>query len=104
MILFSELAVAMYDYDRTAAASVPTDYAQAKLVRDQLEGEVKTTGSALKALSGGGVMNMTPDHVRKTPEWQKAKREADAAIAALRAFNTVFVRRFKKEIAADRRR
>lgn len=94
----------MYDYDRTAAISVPTDYDQAKRVRDQLEEEVKATGSALTALSGGGRMNMTPDHVRKTPEWQKAKREADAAFAALRAFNTVFVRRFESEIAARRRR
>lgn len=94
----------MYDYDRTAATSVPTDYAEAKKVRDRLEAEAKTTGAALKALSGGGAMNITPDHVRKTPEWQRAKREADAAFAALRAFNTVFTRRFKKEIAGDRRR
>jgi hypothetical protein len=93
----------MYDYDRTAA-SVPTDYAQAKTVRDQLEADLRESGSALKALSGGGVMNMTPDHVRRTSEWQQAKRRADAALAALQAFNTVFVRRFKKEIAADRRR
>lgn len=94
----------MYDYDRTAATPVPTDYAQAKKVRDQLEAEVDATGSALKALSGGGLMNLTPDHVRKSPEWLEAKREAGAALAALQAFNTGFVRRFKKEIAADRRR
>lgn len=93
----------MYDYDRTAAVSVPTDYAEAKRVRDRLEAEVDATGSALTALSGGGLMNLTPDHVRKTPEWQDAKRRADAAFAALRAFNTVYVRRFKQEIAADRK-
>jgi len=94
----------MYDYDRTAALSVPTDYAQAKKLRDQLEAEVKATEVPLKALSGGGRLNLTPDHVRQTPEWQAAKRQADAAFAALQAFNTVFVRRFKKELAADRDR
>jgi hypothetical protein len=88
--------------DRTAATSVPTDYVEAKKVRDQLNAEVDETGAALKALSGGGLMNLTPDHVRKTPEWQKAKRQADAAFAGLQAFNTIFVRRFKKELAADR--
>lgn len=81
---------------------MPTDFAQAKKVRDQLEADADATGSVLKALSGGGPMNFTPEHVRKTSEWQKAKREADAAFTALRTYNSVFVRRFKKELADDR--
>lgn len=93
----------MYDYERTAAVSVPTDYAEAKRVRDQLEAEVDASGSALTAISGGGLMNLTPDHVRKTPEWQAAKRRADVAFKALQTFNTVYVRRFKRELAADRK-
>jgi len=91
-----------YNYDRTAAV-VPTDYQEAKARRDQLEAEYERLGRALKALSGGGLMGMTPEHVRTTPEWKKAKREADAAFAALQAFNTVYVHRFKREIAQDRR-
>lgn len=80
-----------------------SDYAQAKKLRDQLEAECDRAGRALKALSGGGPMNMTPEAVRDTPEWQKAKRESDTAFRALRNFNTVFTRRFRREIAQDRR-
>jgi hypothetical protein len=94
-----------YSYDRrTSSAVVPTDYTQAKARRDQLEAEADRTGHALKALSGGGLMGMTPEHVRATPEWKAAKHTADAAFAALQAFNTVYVRRFKREIGQDRRR
>ncbi len=81
-----------------------SDYIQAKERRDQLEAAVQLTGRALRELSGGGPMGMTPESVRATPKWRAAKREADAAMAALQAFNTVFVRRFKKEIAEDRKR
>lgn len=81
-----------------------TTFAKAKERAAQLEAEYEHAGRALKALSGGGPMNMTPDRVRATPEWKKAKHEADAAFAALRSFNAVYVRRFKREIAQERRR
>lgn len=55
--------------------------------RDELEAEYQRAGRALKALSGGGPMGLTPAAVRATPEWQAAKRAADAAFAALRAHN-----------------
>lgn len=93
-----------YDYDFRLAAAVPTDYEQAKKRRDQLEAEYQRASRELKELSGGGPMNLTPDSVRATPKWKAAKREADEAFAALQDFNTVFVRRFKREIAQDRKR
>jgi hypothetical protein len=77
-------------------------YAQAKERHDQLHAEYERTGRALKALSGGGPMGVTPDSVRATPKWQNAKHAADAAFAALRAFNEEYTRRFKREIAQDR--
>lgn len=83
---------------------VPDDYVKAKARRDELEAEADSTGRALKALSGGGPMGKTPDAVRAKPEWKKAKAASDAAFKALQAFNTVFVKRFKKEIAQDRQR
>jgi hypothetical protein len=92
-----------YNYDYRMAASVPTDYAQAKAIADQLDAEYNQTGRALKELSGGGPMGLTPDSVRETPKWKAAKRAFDEAAAALRAFNTVYLRRFKKEIAQDRK-
>lgn len=94
-----------YDYDyRTASTMVPRDYAEAKQRRDQLEAEHQRASRELKSLSGGGPFNLTPDSVRSTPKWQESKREADKAFAALQAFNSVFVRRFKQEIAQDRKR
>ena len=77
-------------------------YAMAKERQAQLEAEYERAGRALKALSGGGIMGMTPGHVRSTPRWKAAKSEADAAFAALRAFNEIYVRRFKREIAQER--
>ena len=93
-----------YNYDYRTAAAVPTDYAAAKKQRDKLEAETDSTGRTLKALSGGGQMGITPEETRSTSKWKKAKREADAAFAALQAFNKVYVKRFKKEIQQDRRR
>ena len=85
------------------AISVPTDYVQAKERRDQLEAEVLRTGNSLKEISGGGPMGLTPESVRSTQKWKNAKRESDGAMAELQEFNTVFVRRFKHEIAQDRK-
>jgi hypothetical protein len=77
-------------------------YVQAKERHEKLHAEYERAGRALKALSGGGPMGMTPGSVRSTPEWQNAKRASDTAFAALRAFNEDFTRRFKREIAQDR--
>ncbi|HLF12454.1 MAG TPA: hypothetical protein VJA26_14700 [Gammaproteobacteria bacterium] len=54
---------------------------------DRLEAEYVATGMALKKLSGGGPMGLTPDSVRATPEWKEAKRASAATFAAYRAFN-----------------
>ena len=91
-----------YSYDRRTA-TIPTDYVQAKARRDELEAESTRTSRALKALSGGGPMGLTPEAVRATSEWKTAKRESDAAFAALRNFNAIYLKRFKREIAEDRR-
>jgi len=82
---------------------VPSDYHQATLVRDRLEQEYKRAARELEAMSGGGPMGLTPDAVRATAAWRDAKRDSDAAFASLRAFNEVYVRRFKREIAGERR-
>jgi hypothetical protein len=84
--------------------SVPADYAQAKVRRDELEAAVDKADKVLKALSGGSVIDgRVPDEVRATPEWQAAKRESAAAFAALQRYNSVFVRRFRREMRQDRR-
>ena len=47
---------------------------------------------------------MTPDHIRELPEYQKAKQDFDRSFAELRNFNGQYVKMFKKEIQADRRK
>lgn len=79
-------------------------YAQAKERQARLDAECSRAGRALKALSGGGPMGLTPEGVRATPAWKAAKRAADVAFAELRKFNATYVRRYKREIAEDRRR
>ena len=90
--------------DRRSATAIPTDYAEAKARKAELDAEHERTGRALKELSGGGPMGLTPAEVRATLEWKAAKRDYDVAFAALRNFNEIYLRRFKREVAQDRRR
>jgi hypothetical protein len=46
----------------------------------------------------GGVRN----DVRATPEFQAANARFQRAFARLRAFNTIYVKRFAKELRAER--
>lgn len=78
-------------------------YTEAKALRDRLEAKEKEAGRKLRELSGGGPMGLTPDAIRATPAWQKARREYNAAFAELRSFNQDYTRRFKQEIASERR-
>jgi len=55
--------------------------------RSQLEMNCRTTGKTLSSMSGGGPMNLTPDDVKASPAWKKAKAEYEAAFLALRKFN-----------------
>lgn len=80
-----------------------SEYVSAKTQRDALQAEVDRTGAALRALSGGGAMGLTPDDVKASPEWQAAKRAYDAAFAALRQFNQRFTKDFAQDIRAERR-
>ena len=92
-----------YSYDNRSAAAVPADFARAQKRQDELDTEYREAANALKALSGGGPFNLTPEAVRATREWQQAKQRSDAAFKALQDYNAVFVRRFKKELAEARR-
>lgn len=83
---------------------VSENYAEAKKRKAELEAESDLTGRILKELSGGGPMGLTPESVRSTKKWKAASRAYSSAFAALRAFNKVYIRRFKKKIIQDRRR
>ena len=40
---------------------------------------------------------LTPDHIKSSPEWQKAKQEVSDAFAALRRFNGRWAKKLNKE-------
>lgn len=80
-------------------------YTQAKLARDALEQANIAADKALKAIPGinSGPMGLTPDSVKSSDVYKAAKRDFDTTWQALRDFNSAFVRKYKKEIAADRK-
>lgn len=80
------------------------EYALAKQTKRSLEQEVERTSKALREIGlGTGPMGFTPEHILSSPAFQQAKQAYGSAFQALRAFNRVFVKRFKKEYAEERR-
>lgn len=80
-------------------------YEQAKARQLELEAQLKRTSGELRSVPGvgSGAMGLTPDAVKRSAPYQAAKRAYDSAFAALRSFNGDYVRRYRREIAADRR-
>jgi len=78
----------------------PLTYTEAKAKCDAIEARMKTASDALRRFPRGP-MGLTPDAVKFSPEYRAAKLAVDRTFAELRAFNTWFVRQFKKEIKAE---
>lgn len=57
--------------------------------RQSLTNKVAEASSALKKFPKGN-MGLTPDHIRNSPEYQKAKKEYEIHFQALRSFNTKY--------------
>jgi hypothetical protein len=78
---------------------------EARLRADELWEKSSATGKALDDFTSRfekGPLNLTPDHVKALPEYQKLKAEADVAFAQLRNYNAWYTKKFKKEIYAYR--
>lgn len=76
-------------------------FEEAKAEQALLEEEVDVADTALKAFPRGP-MGLVPDVVKSTPEYQAAKARFQKAFARQREFNTVFTKRFAKELRAER--
>ena len=76
-------------------------FEEAKAEEALVEKEMSEAQAALDGFPRGPT-GLTPDAVKETPEWQAAKALANKAFARLRAFNAVFVKRFAKELRAER--
>lgn len=85
------------------------DFATATQRRDSINAELRDATAALRALTNdlaGAAprpMGLTPDHVKADPRWQAAKSKVDRLFQMLRNFNGVYVKQFKRELAAQRR-
>ncbi len=72
--------------------------------RDDIQARLDRSGAALRAIpgAGSGPMGLTPDAVKQSPAFRSARREFDSAFAELRALNGANVRRFRRELSAER--
>lgn len=77
-------------------------YTEAKIVKSQLEAENSIWSKKLSSFPKGP-MGLTPDTIKITPEWKEAKENFDKSWKYLRDFNGWFTKKFKEEIAAERK-
>lgn len=78
-------------------------YAIAKQIKQDLEAAVAVAGNALKVFPKAAD-GLTPDSIKISPAFRAAKQEYDLAFSRLRAFNEDFLRAYKNEYQADRRK
>lgn len=55
--------------------------------KKQLQDEVDKTSEALKKITGKNGGGLTPDSIKNTPEYKKAKKDYNNAFEKLRTFN-----------------
>lgn len=77
--------------------------------RDEIDAAVRAASADLRTLTdtlagdAPRVIGLTPDHVKADPRWQQAKARYETLFKALQQFNAAYVKRFKRELAAQRR-
>ena len=71
----------------------------------ELDDVVDAASRRLNEVAGPekGPMNLTPEHIRLSPAYRKAKAEYDTAAKALKTYSAWYVKQFKKELTAERR-
>lgn len=77
-------------------------YDQDKAHQDSLYALLNAKDSALQAFPKGA-MGLTPDSVKVSTLYRAAKAEYEIAFQAVRKFNAVFTKQYRKEIAASRK-
>jgi hypothetical protein len=84
-----------------AGVGTSSAFEEAKAEGALLEKEMAEAEAVIRAFPRGA-MGLPPESVRLSPEYRAAKARTDKAFARLRAFNGVFVKRFAKELRAER--
>ncbi len=81
--------------DRSAA------YRAGRRTKDELDNKAKAASAALQGFPKGGSMGLTPDHVKNSPEFQRAKAEYASAEARYKAHNQQFLKEHGAQYRAD---
>ena len=84
-----------------ASARASSAFEDAKAELALIEKEMAAAEAVMRAFPRGA-MGLPPESVRLSPEYRAAKAHTDKAFARLRAFNAVYVKRFAKELRAER--
>lgn len=76
-----------------------------RAARDELHAALAAASARWGAIpgSGSGPMGITPDHIKRSPEWQESHAAYWRAHRALAAHNREGMRHYRREIAADAR-
>ena len=76
-----------------------------KAIQNRLENEYREASRAFKAIPdiSDGIMGLTSDSVKSSPEWQTANTNFATAFANLRNFNNWFINVFSKELRQERK-
>lgn len=83
------------------AGGTSSPFEAAKTEQAAIEKEVDAASETLRAFPRGP-MGLVPDAVKATPEYRAANARFQRAFARQREFNTVFTKRFAKELRAER--
>lgn len=77
------------------------DYEKAKAIRDKVEEQVAKCSARMKKYPRGA-MGLVPDNVKFKAPYQKDLAAMRSAMATLRQVNTLMVKHYKKQMAAER--
>lgn len=77
-------------------------YAEAILVRNQIESELKSLEDQLKQFSRNAA-GLTPDSIKFSKHYQDVKNKHKICFQRLQTFNAWFVKQFKREIREARK-
>lgn len=75
-----------------------------RIAREALNLRLEIASESLRKIPGigSGLMGLTPDSVKQSPEYRQAMGQYRAAFNALRELNGRCVKRFKTELARER--
>jgi hypothetical protein len=69
----------------------------------QIESQLEKASKTLNQFPKGGPLGLTPDNVKRSPQWQLAKASFEKLAKQARAFNQWFIKQYKVEYREHRR-